>query len=238
MIHARVIARPADLTPEDLTGRTVVVLDVLRATTTMTTALAAGATEIRVFDNIDAARSAAAEFTGLKILCGEVKAVRPPGFDLGNSPDEFRRDLVAGKTMFMSTTNGTRAIVAAKNAAVLLVGAIVNAQSVAARVLAAANDLTLLCSGTEGKISLEDTLGAGAILHAGQFQIDGDFAQLAVSAFQASQHDLPAAFRFGAGAHNLRRANLEKDIPVCAALNSLSAVGIVRDVSGYLIVSL
>jgi 2-phosphosulfolactate phosphatase len=233
MIHARVILRPADLTPDDLTGRTAVVFDVVRATTTMTAALAAGVKEIRVFDSLDAAKEAAAAFVGPKILCGEANTLKPPGFDLGNSPGDFQRNMHAGHTAFMATTNGTRAIVAARSAATLLVGALVNAQAVASEVIAAGRDLTLLCAGTEGKMSLEDLLGAGAVLDAaitaGGVEPVGDAAIVALRTFQASRHELPSVLRLGAGGGNLIRAGLEKDFAFCAALNSLPVVGVVHD---------
>ena len=105
-----VVPLPQMLTDEHVRDRVVVVFDVLRATTTIAAALAAGAEAIRVFDSLDAARSAAAAFAGDKLLCGELKCLPPPGFDLGNSPGTYLRDRVAGKMIFLSTTNGTRAL--------------------------------------------------------------------------------------------------------------------------------
>ena len=121
-MQVQVVLLPRELKDSDVAGRTVVVFDVLRATTTMAAALAAGVGEIRVFGEVEAARSAAAGFPGPRVLCGEINALPPPGFDLGNSPGDFRRDLHAGRTVFMSTTNGTRAVVAARRAASLFVG--------------------------------------------------------------------------------------------------------------------
>src|ERR1700722_18389779 len=97
---------------EHLQERTVVVFDVLRATTSMTAALAAGVKEIRCFGDLESAVSAAKASEDKPLLCGERHAVKPPGFDLGNSPGAFQPDLHRGRTIFMSTTNGTRAILA------------------------------------------------------------------------------------------------------------------------------
>src|SRR5213592_719978 len=127
-MDAKVILLPRDLRLADLDGRSVVVFDVLRATTTMAAALAAGVREIRVFGDLESARAAAARAGDTdRLLCGEENCLRPEGFDLGNSPGAFDRALHAGRTMYLSTTNGTRAIVAAREAPVVLTGALVNA---------------------------------------------------------------------------------------------------------------
>src|SRR6185437_15784570 len=99
-------------------------------------------------------------------ICGERQAVKPPGFDLGNSPGAFVAERVAGKILMMSTTNGTRAIIAARGASAVLIGALVNARAVTGALISTGLDVTLLCSGTEGEISLEYILGAGAVIQA------------------------------------------------------------------------
>jgi 2-phosphosulfolactate phosphatase len=93
---------PKDLTPDQIHNKTVVVFDVLRATTTMTAALAAGVREIRIFADIHSAAQAARQFAGPRILAGEVDCLPPIGFDLGNSPGAFTPDLHAGRTAFLS----------------------------------------------------------------------------------------------------------------------------------------
>src|SRR5690349_4455195 len=100
---------PRTLTEQLVRDRVVVVFDVLRATTTIASALAAGAKEVRVFDTIAALQDAAASYSGERLLCGERQCLPPPGFDLGNSPGAFVPEKVHGKTLFLATTNGTRA---------------------------------------------------------------------------------------------------------------------------------
>jgi 2-phosphosulfolactate phosphatase len=227
----RVVLTPASLKPADVAGRTVVVFDVLRATTTITAALAAGVAEVRVFGQIEAARQAAARFSGEKILCGELNCLPPPGFDLGNSPRQWAGGRFAGRIAFMSTTNGTRAIAAAANhrPAALLVGGLINAGALAAAVTATGNDVTLLCAGTAGEVSLEDVLGAGAVIAelGGSAVCEGDAAMMAARLFDQARRDLPAALRQGAGGRNLLAVKLEADIDFCAAMNSLPDVGVV-----------
>ena len=115
-MKVEVVQLPRLLETRHLVDRSVVVFDVLRATTSMTAALAAGVEEIRVFGSITEAKDAAGGFAGEKLLCGEVQCLPPSGFDLGNSPGAFCSDH-RGRVMFMSTTNGTRAIVAARKEA-------------------------------------------------------------------------------------------------------------------------
>src|SRR5689334_18854020 len=120
-----VVFLPKELQPDQVRGRTVVVFDVLRATTTMTAALAAGVEAIRVYPDTASARRDATHI-GLypaPVLCGEENCLRPEGFHLGNSPAGFTKAEHAGHTVFMSTTNGTRAILAAKGAKLILIGA-------------------------------------------------------------------------------------------------------------------
>lgn len=226
-----VLFTPKELRPEHITGRAVVVFDVLRATTTMTAGLAVGIGEIRVFDSLDEARAAAAEFTGPKLLCGERHTVPPEGFDLGNSPGQFTREH-AGRMVFMSTTNGTRALVAAKDAKLLLAGALVNAGAVAKRLAAAGLDVTLLCAGSDGETSMEDTLGAGAVLTALEsltaVEITFDPARVARRLFAACWESLPAVLADSFGGHNIRRVHLDADIAFAARLDLFSVVGEVR----------
>src|SRR5687767_7770978 len=126
-MRADVVLLPSYLNPNQLQSRVVVVFDVLRATTTMTAALAAGVREIRIFPDTQSVRAAK---SGSDVLrCGEENCLKPAGFDLGNSPGSMNRGL-EGKSLFMSTTNGTRAILAAKGAKRILVGALVNVSAV------------------------------------------------------------------------------------------------------------
>jgi 2-phosphosulfolactate phosphatase len=224
---------PRELDPQRVAGRTIVAFDVLRATTSITAALVAGVAEIRVFDSLEGAMAAAGEFEGPKILCGERHTLPPPGFDLGNSPGQFDPVKHAGMTVFMSTTNGTRAIVAARSAAMLLTGALVNAAAVARRVFTEGRDVTLLCSGSDGNPSMEDLLGTGAVIDVlqslGEVELDGDLARVAVKLFGACRDSLPAVLSDSFGGHNIRRVHLDADIAFAARLNVFDLVGRVVD---------
>ena len=154
---------PTMLTPMLLDGRCVIVFDVLRATTCLAAALAAGATEIHCFREVGETRDAAAAFDGPKLLGGERDGVVIDGFDFGNSPGDMTPGRVAGKTLFLTTTNGTQAIAAAAGAARRFVCGFVNLSATARVVIAAGLDVTLLCSGTNGEPAGEDELAAVAL---------------------------------------------------------------------------
>ncbi len=224
-----VVFLPRDLRPGQLQGKTAIVFDVLRATTSMAAALNAGVTEIRIFPDTAAAVAARETLKGDYLLCGELNALPPPGFDLGNSPRAFNAQQHEGRTLLMSTTNGTRAILAAREAKNVLIAALVTA-SAAARVAAEIGaDITLICSGTNDQISFEDVLGCGAVLEALSRMapvIDGSDANLiARNVFAAARPDLAAALRQTRGGRNVTAAGLAPDIDYCARLDSLDVVG-------------
>jgi 2-phosphosulfolactate phosphatase len=147
------------------TARVAVVFDVLRATTTMAAWLAAGAVSIQTFRTVEEARAARERNPGL-ILVGERGGQAPEGFDFGNSPREAVAEVGAGRHLAMSTTNGTRALVAACGARGLAAGALVNAAAVAnwLRRRHAGMPLTLVLAGTGEQFALEDAVGASWVL--------------------------------------------------------------------------
>jgi len=146
-----------------LTDGTVVVIDVLRASTTIVAALAAGAREIIPCQEVDEARAVAAEFPPHEVLlAGERGALAIEGFDLGNSPAEFTSQRVAGRTIVFTTTNGTRALAQCRRAGRVLFGGFVNASAVLAR-LSGVERVHLLSAGTERQISYDDILFAGLL---------------------------------------------------------------------------
>ena len=137
--------------PEALAGGTAVVIDVLRASTTIIYALQAGANAVIPCQEIDEARRIAAGFSpDEKILGGERGGMPIEGFDLGNSPEEFTPERVRGKTVVFTTTNGTQALLHVKRAKRILLGAFVNATAVVQH-LKGQEDVHLLCAGTDGQ---------------------------------------------------------------------------------------
>jgi len=234
-----VVLLPAELQPGQLRDRAVAVFDVLRATTSMAAALAAGVAEIRIFPDVESARAAGGAFTsGPRLLCGEARCLAPPGFDLGNSPGAFNHASHTGRTAFMSTTNGTRAILAAREAAVCFVAALVNASAAAAALAATGRDITLLCAGTNGRVALEDVLGCGAVIAAiesqqlagnkPQLELVNDSARIARRLFLDNGHRLREVMVDGDGGRNVIGAGLSQDIDFAARVDAVGVVGVVE----------
>jgi 2-phosphosulfolactate phosphatase len=224
-----VVQLPRDLTPPDVAGRSVVVFDVLRATTTMTAALAVGVKEIFVQPDLDAVAAAARAHGPAALACGERDCLPPVGFALGNSPGGFTADVAAGRTVFMATTNGTKAMAAARAAQRMFAGALVNANAVAGAVIDAGLDVTLLCAGTDGFVSLEDLIGAGAVLDAlaavGPVVFASDVALAAHDLFLHARPNLRHALRRTLGGTNIIETGLSDDIDFAARLNAIDVVG-------------
>lgn len=143
-------------------GKNVVVIDVLRATTVMVTALQNGAKCIYPFKEIeDAKRGKSLTQNGL--LAGERKGLKIEGFDFGNSPLEFTKDKVEGKEIYMTTSNGTRAIENALGADGLYIACYLNISAISKKLLEEKKDVIILCAGTDDEFSLDDSLCAGII---------------------------------------------------------------------------
>ena len=220
---------PRDLPPLAGSATTVVVFDVLRATTSIVAALAAGVGEIHVFGSTAGARDAAAAGGADVLLCGEERCLPPAGFDLGNSPGAFSAATHARRTLYMSTTNGTRAILAARGARRILAGALVNATAAAREARRDGGDVILLCAGTNGHVAAEDVIGAGAVLHAmrsmGPVELRSDTAWMAEELFLRHRLDLGRALRQSLGGRNVVAAGLAPDVEFAAGLDTLGTVG-------------
>lgn len=177
--------------PELMAGATAVVIDVLRATTTMIYALAAGAREIRPCLSVERARELAASYPpGAALLGGERQGRQIEGFQLGNSPSEYRKNVVRDKSIVFTTTNGTRALDHARCARTIFLAGFVNAHAVVLRLLREPGDVHVICAGTDRQVTREDALLAGLIawgcmelnIEAGRpMELGNDSAALAVA---------------------------------------------------------
>jgi 2-phosphosulfolactate phosphatase len=215
------------LTGEFLAGKTAVVFDVLRATSSMIQALASGAA--RVVPTMEVAEALALRDSrprGTVVLGGERGGLQIPGFDVGNTPQEFSPEVVGGKTVVMTTTNGTRAILMTLPAERLYVAALVNAAATA-RALAAlgSGDIVLVGAGTERRVSWEDTLGAGAVVErlvggAGEYSLT-DSAMIALEIWRLAKGDVQTALRRGRGGRNVMKFQLDAAFATCGAVDSI-----------------
>lgn len=211
----------------------VIVIDVLRCTSSIITALTNGANTIIPMQTVSAARSLAAKHPQY-LLAGERRGVKPTGFILGNSPLEFTRNRVAGKTVIMTTTSGTAAFARVKGHPYVLVGAFLNAAAVAqtAITLSELNHLNIsfALSGKRGSFSLEDFLGAGAIIHhfAPAELTYSDTAYASLLAFKHAQFSLYASLCDGTHAKTLIDLGFKDDVLHCTQVNKYNTVPVLR----------
>src|SRR5262245_9964536 len=171
-----------------LAGGVAVVIDVLRASTTIVHALAAGCRAVRPCLEVEEARQLAGGMRVGRVLLGGERGGAPlPGFDMGNSPREYTAPVCRGTTLVLTTTNGTRALLRAAEAARVLVAAFVNYSAVCEQLRQEARPLHIVCAGTAGSVSLEDTLLAGALVdflcQVGEARLN-DAARLAWDCFE------------------------------------------------------
>ena len=224
---------PKLLQPEDLEGSVAIVIDVLRATSVMVTALAAGAERILACETIDAAKAVCQQVGGQALLCGERGGVPIEGFDCGNSPAEYGKEVVGGKTIVMTTTNGTRALAAAKTADSVVTASLLNLSAVVERV-AQHQRVAVICAGTNGAVSNEDVLAAGGIAQRlcdeKNFAPEGDSVRLAMQLWGTvadrgvTEAKLEAALRDTQGGRNLLKLGYEADLARVARIDLYSLV--------------
>jgi len=238
--HIQVHNLPKDVDEAAPAGRTTIVIDVLRASTTICQALASGAREVVPFPEIDGALAAVAAADRSEIvLGGERHGRRIDGFDLGNSPSEFTPQAVAGRRVFITTTNGTRALQHARLASRVLIGAFVNLSAVVESVRQEPR-INILCAGTDGRETREDLLAAGAIVSrlfenpdhtwrmneaAGRAQREWiNVVDSAESAGRSISEQLAIEFQDAPGGRNLLDIGLAHDLVDCAQIDRLNLV--------------
>jgi 2-phosphosulfolactate phosphatase len=227
---------PGELAPGDVQGRVVAVIDVLRASTSIAVALANGAKTVIPVEDVDEAMTRAKQFDRAEVkTAGERKMLPIPGFDLGNSPREFSAERVAGCTVIITTTNGTRALMALQGARDIVVASYVNHSAVSAMLRAAArsNDILIVCAGTEGHFSLEDAACAGRYVRSitqGNASIMVNDAAHACALIDGRYGDnISEIFKDSSHGSALAAAGFGEDLVACAQLDSHPVVPVYQD---------
>ena len=232
---------PGDVAEQDLAGSTVVVIDLLRASTTICQALASGAADVLPFLEVAdvLAAAEAADDRNRIVLGGERGGQRIEGFDLGNSPAEYTPAAVRGRRVYITTTNGTRALYHARQAERVLVGAIVNLSAVAQSVRKAVRT-DIVCAGTAGRESRDDLLAAGALVDALTVKTTGTWklnsaavaargewhaiVAVAAAAPRSVAEQLAIELRDTPGGRNLLAIGMDHDLVDCARVDALDLV--------------
>lgn len=222
------------VTEEEVRRRTVVVIDVFRMSATVATALQNGARSVvPVADMAEAGKIAANMDARSYLMGGERGGIPIQGYHLGNSPFEYTREVVQGRTIILNTTNGTPAVTYARGARHLLVGSFVNASRLVAFIEAAGLDVALVCAGWRNRVALEDTLCAGLLLHmlwnSQAPSVISDSAHIAFSQYLQDRGRLEEALHQCNHAQRLRRMHREADIDYCLKIDSLPLLPYYQD---------
>ncbi len=222
------LTQASDLSSMDLSSWTVVVIDVVRASSTIATALDRGCARVIPVHTVEEAIAATEGLPREATLVGgERKGLKVPGFDLGNSPREYTKRAVAGKTLVFTTTNGTWAMRAAQGGQEVIVGAIVNAGAVVRRLKARHEDVLLVPVGRQGAPVLDDVVCAGMyvdrLASAAGAEVTGG-ARLAQMVYLAYRGRLLDALRESRSGRALNRVGLGDDLLYCARASVLRTV--------------
>ena len=198
-------------------GAACAVIDVIRATSTIATALARGARAVRPVAGV-------AEALALKaghpeaLLAGERGGRPQPGFDLGNSPYEMTAERVGGREMILTTTNGTQALAACAGARAVVTASLLNLDATAARLRELGPPWLILCAGHEGGFGVDDAIVAGALAEA----LGQDHAL--VSLYHSVRRDLAESLLGSLAGQELVKVGMADDVPFCAELNQFALV--------------
>jgi 2-phosphosulfolactate phosphatase len=196
-----------------LKGKVVVVIDILRATTTMCYALMNGAEGIIPVETVEEARQ---YLTGDHIVAAERNGLPAEGFTLGNSPESFSKELVNGKTVVITTTNGTYTLHQCLKADKILMGSFANISALCNWLVGWDKPVVLVCAGWKNKFNLEDTVFAGAVLFTIKpyFNLESDSCIAALNLFLTAAPDMEAYLRNCNHAQRFERLGIN-DLPVC-----------------------
>ncbi len=230
MHSIEVIFTPALLPLYEIKSKTVVIIDILRATSSMCVAFHTGVNKIlpvstpeecRIFKDFDF------------IIAAERNAEKVEGFDMGNSPFEYENPFLKGKNIAFTTTNGTKAIRLAKNmgAGAVVIGSFLNLDYLCARLKEKKHDIVLLCAGWKDKYNLEDTLFAGAVIsRIGQgYSIDDDASISALSLFDHHRDNLEGLVRRSSHARRFTRLHMQTDdVAFCMQQNLYNILPVIE----------
>jgi 2-phosphosulfolactate phosphatase len=223
-----------DIVARSASSRAAIVIDIIRASTTIAMALHNGCAGIIPVGKRREAKTLAATLGPGVLLAGERRAEKIAGFDLGNSPADFRRERVAGKTVIMTTTNGTRAFRALDGAREVIVCAFVNVSAVARWLCRAGLDVMIVCAGRRGRFCLEDAVGGGMLIDRLLRVFDGpialsDAARASWTLFEIHRGDLLGMLRGCEWGRGLTEEGFGADLEVCAQVDITGTVPVMRD---------
>jgi len=226
---------PEEIKNIEVAGKLVVIIDVLRASSTIITALANGCRGFIPILSPDQAKEKAQQFEKENVLLGgEREGIKIEGFDLGNSPREYKREAVKNRTIIFSTTNGVKTLEMVKSAYRIIIGSFLNLQAVCNYCANYKGDILLICAGKEGKFSLEDAACAGMIINSlkdvsfsGHQEVDANL--IARLLYEKFGNNILEILRKSQHGRYLDSIGLDEDLKFCSQLDFFHIVPIFRD---------
>lgn len=232
-MHVDVIASVNEARSDDFVHKTTIVIDVLRATSTIITALAYGCKEVLPVETVQQARACQqpGDWLGGERFCKKIA-----GFNAGNSPYEYMDENIRDKKVVLTTTNGTRAIQKSSKSTHILAGAFINASDCVAIALSLRKDIVLLCAGAQDVFALEDGLCAGLFVEELMLRSDplqplqvNDFGFAMHSAYLQHKDNMVHTLMNCVGGRKLSKLGFSTDVEYCAGMNTVPVVPIVND---------
>ena len=226
-LYAEVYFTPSQLDEMALKDKTVVVVDVLRASTTVIAALINGAKEIIPVNTVESlVKISSSLFGDVTLRAGERNGKMIEGFNLGNSPLEYKEEIVKGKSIILLTTNGSGAMVKGRYAKNVLVAGFVNISKVVEYLHELKEDLVIICSGKENRFCLEDAVCAGRILNQLQENVDteivtDDAGAAAMALDKNTAKNILKLLRNSEHGQYLTEIGFAEDIKICAGIDTM-----------------
>lgn len=216
-----------DVKKEKVKEKSVVVIDMLRATSVITTAISNGCSSVIPVLTIEEALKIGNVDRSKYILGGERKALKIEGFDFSNSPLEYKESIVKNKILVMTTSNGTRAIKSSIGAKNILIGALINAKAVASKLLELDNDIEIVNAGTYGQFSIDDFICSGyiidCILKTTRDVELTDVAKTAHYIYNENQ-DIMNFIQYASHYKRIKQLKLEADLKYCCTKDIINIV--------------
>lgn len=228
MSKIEVCLTPALLDLYPIENSIVVVIDILRATSSITYGIENGAEAIIPVMNVEDCLAYADQGY---LLAAERNGEVVAGYDFGNSPFSYTAEKVAGKTIVLTTTNGTKAMhLAQERADQVIVGSFLNLSAVCEYLKKANKDVLLLCAGWKDNFNLEDTLFAGALVEQlqGDFTVGDDSSVAALDMYQLAKGDLRGYLQKSSHNHRLIKLNIEEDVRFCLKIDVCKAIPVLQ----------
>jgi len=234
-LNIKLFLTPEDFQPDDLKGKAAVIIDVLRASSSIVTAFHNQCHQIIPVTEVETARKLAAfQSKDTTLLCGEREGRKIQGFHLGNSPNEYTLEKVKHKTLIFTSTNGSRLMIKSKEADISIVASFINISAVVAYLVHKNKDVVILCAGSYGQFSLEDTV-CGGLISAKLFkQLDKKlvFDDLMLAAMLLSQkfdNDIIKMLHLAKHGRYLINIGFQNDLVTCARLDSIDLVPVFQN---------